>query len=192
MKRAASACLFVLVVIIASLGGTPAAFARDTGLRYGLTKQEFVKFAESIPNLPDRVVAIRFLSDSHSNYPGAIGMLMEDNRGKWEILVMKYNDNGAFSESWKSGPLDDAFEVSGPDMLSTFYLGKEQGLIFSGCARHACGGDGIVSLLLYVPSKNNAFTATSIYGKVSYSADLENPKNAMYKGVLDQLLRNQQ
>ncbi len=84
--------------------------------------------------------------------------------------------------------LRDSFAVSSSGAFQTRTVGTaEQALQFSGCAAHNC--PDVFSVLLYSPSKNAAFTATYVRGKLNYSPNVESPDNRDYKDALNEYVK---
>lgn len=177
------------LALLASLS-IPARTARgeSTWQAGGLTETEFRAFAKSLPKLPGRINALRLLQASAGGHL-LIALLTRGKRSGWQLSVFAPVRGGAFHLQWNSGKLDDTFYVSSPSDLKVFTFGNgSQGLQYSGCAAHNCP-NGVFSILLYVPSKQEAFTARSVLGKVTYSRNSESPANRKYKGALEQLVK---
>jgi hypothetical protein len=154
--------------------------------RHGLAREELLRFARSLPALPGRVQAIQFLRDSDGNFPGFVGLLTQSAQGGWQVFVLRFDGADHFALDWKSGKLDDSFEVSSPDALKTVDLGNEWVITFEGCAAHAC--PDVFSALLYAPSSHLAFTTNYLRGKITRSGRLEEPTNRIYKNILDDVV----
>jgi hypothetical protein len=150
----------------------------------GLSAAEFRAFAKSVPELPGRIQAVLLFRESGGKRAVALATL--DERGGWRLFVFNSSSSSTFRLEWKSARLDDSFAVSSPSSLRLFSLGDEDAVQFSGCGRHAC--PDVFSFMLYVPSLRTAFTATSVYGKVTYSSNMRLPADEEYKGALDRLI----
>lgn len=155
----------------------------------GLSVVELREFANSLPDLPGRIQAIRLFRES-GGQRSSVAVATWAERSGWQIFVFNSPSGKKFQLEWTSGKLDDTFTVSSFHALEIFDLGTELGVSFYGCAPHLCGG-GVFSVLLYVPSKRTAFTARYVHGKVTYSPGLESPENSSYKSALDQLVKEQ-
>ena len=96
-------------------------------------------------------------------------------------------DNGKFALEWKSGKLDDSFAGSSADQFQPYNSFDEQTFKFSGCAAHNC--PDVFSVMLYIPSKSMAITATYILGKVTYSPSaISDSGYQIYRTYLDKLI----
>ncbi len=155
----------------------------------GLSAAEFRDFAKSLPELPGRIQAIRLFGGA-SGQTTSVAVLTWGGPSGWQIFVFDSPAGRNFRVEWKSGKLDDAFYVSDPSDLKIFsFMDGKQGVQFSGCAAHNCP-NGVFSVLLYVPSKQAAFFAKSVLGKVTYSPTLESAGNLEYKDALEQLVKS--
>ncbi|MGH9615679.1 MAG: hypothetical protein ACRD28_02975 [Acidobacteriaceae bacterium] len=154
-----------------------------------LSVQEFRGFAESLPKLPGQIQAVRLFRESGGR-EASVAVATWGERSGWQLFVFSPHNGQHFQLEWKSGKLDDSFYVSYPDALKIFNFGEEDGVEFSGCARHVC--PEVFSIMIYVPSRQVAFKAKSIYGRVLYSPSLETPRNHLYKDALDQLIKERQ
>ncbi len=155
----------------------------------GLSATEFRNFAKSLPRLPGRIQAIRLFNES-SGEKSSVAVATWGERSGWRLFVFGSRKGQNFQLEWKSGRLDDTFAVGDPSSLRAFnFLDGTEGISFEGCLRHNC--PDVFSILLYVPSLRTAFTATSVYRKVTYSSDMRLPEDEKYKSVLDQLVDEQ-
>jgi hypothetical protein len=148
---------------------TMAAKAQSTS--DGLSAAEFRAFAKSVPELPGRIQAVLLFRESGGKRAVALATL--DERAGWRLFVFNSSSSSTFKLEWKSARLDDSFAVSSPSSLRLFSLGDEDAVQFSGCGRHACP---------------DVFTATSVYGKVTYSSNMRLPADEEYEGALGQLI----
>jgi hypothetical protein len=151
----------------------------------GLTVSQFRKFANSLGSLPGRVEALRLLQEADGR--SAVAIATFGSTAGWRLFVFRAFGHGHYSQQWASGRLDDSFAVSSAGELMVFSAGGESLVEFQGCARHVC--PDVFSVLLYVPSRRQAFTARSLRGRVTYSDGTELPNNRLYKDFLDQLIR---
>jgi hypothetical protein len=154
----------------------------------GITVSQLQNLLNALPSLPGTIQAIRFLRRDRFWIDGAAVLTQGEHSG-WQIFVLHLGSGGKTSLEWKSGRLDDSFAVSSANQLRTRNVGvSEEALEFSGCAAHNC--PDVFSVMLYVPSRRAAFTATCISGKVKYSPGLESADNRKYKDAVDQLVRD--
>lgn len=152
----------------------------------GISVNEFRSLAKSLPELPGRIQAVQIFYDSmiHQN---AIALATLDEKSDWRLFVFSSVKKGQFQLTWQSGKLADSFAISSQNELKVFSLEDEQAVQFEGCASHVC--PDVFSILMYVPSKNAIFTADYVWGKVTFSANLETTENARYKLILNNLVR---
>ena len=154
--------------------------------RQGLSAEELLRFAQSLPALPGRIQTIQFLRDSDGNFPGFVELLTESPESGWQVFVFRFDGANHFTLEWNSGKLDDSFAVSSPDALKVVDLGDEWVTTFEGCAAHAC--PDVFSALLYSPSRHSAFITTYLRGKVMRSPGLDAPSNRIYKNILNEIV----
>lgn len=183
--RVAFSTVLVLFVLLSTPNSSAQGGAQSKSGN-GLTVQEFRDFAKNLPDLPGRIEAIRLFQGLRQKEV-FIAVATWGRQPGWQLFVFDSTAGVKFHLDWKSGKLDDSFSVSDAGALKVFGFALEQGVEFAGCAPHAC--PEVFSVLLYVPSKRTAFTAKSVYGKVTYSPGVEASENAPYKAALDQLIR---
>ena len=153
---------------------------RDTGLSVAQLRT----LANSLPG-SSSIQAIQFLRKDGFWIDRAAILTLGKNSG-WQIFVFNRQSNEKITLEWKSGKLDDSFAVSSPNQFQLVVAASETALKFSGCAAHVC--PDVFSVMLYVPSKKTAFSATYIWGKVTYSPAGNGPDSQIYKSSLDQLI----
>jgi len=179
------------VVVLAVLGSAPVASAQGGyGSYSSLSVKEFRNLAESLPELPGRIQALRLFQGTIGQQASVAIATLGEKTG-WRLFVFASNSGKHFRLEWKSGKLPYTFAVADPAALRLFDFGNEVGVEFSGCAPHSCGGgpSAVFSVLLYVPSKRTAFMATYSLDKVTYSENLKIKGNERYKGALEQLVK---
>ena len=151
----------------------------------GLSVHQLRNLANTLPPLPGMIQAIQFLQNGKFQINGA-AILTDGADSGWQISVFDLESTGKFQLEWKSGRLDDSFAVSSAHQFQTYFLSDEQVLQFSGCAAHAC--PDVFSVMLYVPSRKSAFTATYTLGKVTYSPSGDGAMYRYYKMELDRYI----
>lgn len=104
-----------------------------------------------------------------------------------------------FKLEWTSHKLPDEFDVSSPGLLEVSYLGEEREpiVMFSGCARHLCGGtSGVGGVVLYSTLRKQAFYAqynginrqSHSDFTVEFSKNVLEGENRAYKEKLQQAI----
>jgi hypothetical protein len=182
--RILSAALAILLTC-AAYGKSSAQSSHGT--ETGLSISQAQSLLRALPPLPGTIQAIQFLRRDRFWIDRA-AILTQGKDGGWQIFVLHLEDSGKFSLEWRSGRLTDSFAVSSVNQFRTRDIGTSQQVLeFSGCAAHNC--PDVFSILLYIPSRRAAFTATYILGKITYSMNSESPKNHEYKDALDELLK---
>jgi len=181
MAKIHFACVVILVVC------TVVVCAQNTAPKEtGISVSQLQGLVNELTPLSGSIQAIQFLRKD-GFWVDRIAFLTEGKDSGWQIFVFHLENTGKFSIEWKSGKLEDSFAVSSARQFGTRNVAaSEQALVFSGCAAHNC--PDVFSVMLYVPSRKTAFTATSILGKVTYSSGSESPANRVYKEALDQSL----
>jgi len=175
-----STCLaFLLAWGVCAKSSIREKHARETG---GLNVHQLRNLVNALPSLPGTIQAIQFLQGGGGQIDRA-AVLTDGADSGWQIFVFHLKSTGKFALEWKSGKLDDSFAVSSTDQFHTYDLHGEDVLKFSGCGAHNC--PDVYSVMLYVPSKKAAFTATYILGKVTYSPASDGPMYRYYKMDLD-------
>ncbi len=172
------------------LSGLIAATSAQNGSQSGccaMSESEFRNLAESLPQLPGRIEAIRLFSAHGNQQVSSVAFATFDKQAGWQVLIFDAPSGHKFQMEWQSGKLDDSLSVSDADALKIFHFRKEDAVEFDGCASHVC--PDVFSILLYVPSQRRAFVAKYVWGKVTYSPALDSPTEAQYKSALDQLVR---
>ncbi len=183
--------LIYSVAVLLMLGNAQVALAQGGyGSYSSLSVKEFRNLAESLPELPGRIQAIRLFQGAIGQQASVAIATFGEKTG-WQLFVFASNTGKHFRPEWKSGKLANTFTVADPAALKLFDFGNEVGVEFSGCAPHSCGGgpSAVFSVLLYVPSKRTAFTATYELGKIAYSSNLQSAGNERYRGALEQLVK---
>lgn len=183
--------MFVILFGAIAVGNVSAQDEMKSGSG-GMSEAELRNLADSLPKLPGSIQAIRFFSASGDQRGISAALATFEKQAGWQISIFNSRGDQKFQLGWESGKLDDSFSVSSPDALKIFHLGNEDAVEFNGCAPHVC--PDVFSILLYVPSKETAFTAKYVWGKVTYSPTLGTAADAQYKSALDQLVsehRNQ-
>jgi len=149
----------------------------------GMSVKQLRLLVDHLPADLDPIQAVRIIRSG----PGPLLAISVHSAEKgWEIFVFQ-SDEQSVSALWRSGKLPDTFTGSAPGALKSFDFGDEEGLEFEGCFPSACSS--VFSVLLYIPSKQSAFMATNVNGKISYSATALQPEFSKYKDGLDQLLK---
>jgi hypothetical protein len=152
----------------------------------GLSVSELRALLNVLPaQSPGSIHAIRFLQGTDLDINRAAILTNREGIG-WQIFVFHLDDSGGVALEWKSGKLDDPFAVSSAREFQTYQLYDEDVVKFSGCAAHAC--PDVFAVMLYIPSKQAAFTATWTRGEIAYSSNAGGPKYQYYKMELDRLL----
>lgn len=178
-----SVCLMAFLTCTA-LTKLPAQKRQATGAG-GLSVHQLRNLVNSLPPLPGTIQAIQFLQDGEFQINRAA--ILTDGAGSgWQVFVFGLESTGKFQLEWKSGRLDDSFAVSSADQFQAYFLSDEQVLKFSGCAAHAC--PDVFSVMLYVPEKKSAFTATYTLGNVTYSPFGDGTMYRYYKMELDRYI----
>lgn len=157
------------------------------GEHEGLSGEDVCRFANSVPDLPGRIVALRLFRMHGVPFPGGIAVLLVGEEPGWNVLVFTRRSGQDFRLDWESGKLDDSFSVSSYDSLKTSYVGDETVVQFEGCAAHSC--PDVSSILIYVPSNGTTFSVHHVWGRTTYSPGLEAPENRVYKDWLDTQIR---
>ena len=152
-----------------------------------LTTKEFRALAASLPELPGTIQAMLIFRGAGQE-GASVAFSTNDEKSGWQIFVFTPDQKGHYQLSWKSGKLNDSFQVAGASDLSLFDFGSNDGIVFHGCARHVC--PDVFSVLLYVPKKHTSFMETYIWGKISYSFNIKASENQRYKSILDQLVKD--
>lgn len=179
-----SASLVILLVCTVVVGVSAKRAAPE---ETGISVSQWQALASELSLLSGSIQAVQLLR-SDGFWVDRVAFLTESRDSGWQIFVFHLENTDRFSLEWKSGKLEDSFAVSSARQFETRNVaGSEQVLEFSGCAAHNC--PDVFSVMLYVPSRKTAFTATSILGKVTYSSGLESPANRVYKGALDRSLQ---
>jgi hypothetical protein len=160
--------------------------AAPTGEQDGVSSDELRSLATSLPELSGRIQAFQIIYDSTVQRNGVVLATFSEKSG-WQLVMFSPIKDGSFKQTWQSGKLADSFSVSSQSKLKVVSLGNEEGVQFEGCAQHVC--PDVYSILLYVPSKQTAFTADYVWGKVTYSANSDAAENSGYKAVLANLLK---
>lgn len=178
-----STCLAIFVACaVCARPTTQEARSRDTG---GLSVPQLKALVNALPSLPGSIQAIQFLQNSDFRIDRA-AILTDGEDSGWQIFVFHLESPDSFALEWKSGKLDDSFAVSSADQFQTYTLSDERLLKFSGCAAHNC--PDVFSVMIYVPSRNTAFSATFVLGKVTYSPASDGPMYRYYKMDLDRFI----
>jgi hypothetical protein len=152
----------------------------------GLSVAQLRNLVNSLPPLPGTIEAVQFLR-TDGFWIDRAAILTQGESSGWQIFVFHIESNGKFALEWKSGHLDDSFAVSSAGQFQTHDVAaSEQALEFSGCAAHIC--PDVFSVMFYVPSKKTAFTATYIWGKVTYTPASDGPMYRYYKMDLDRFI----
>jgi hypothetical protein len=151
----------------------------------GISVRQLRNLVNTLPPLPGTIQAIRFLQNEGFQI-NRTAILTDGVDSGWQIFVFHLESTGKFALEWKSGRLDGSFAVSSADQFQSYFLSDEQVLKFSGCAAHAC--PDVFSVMLYVPSKKTAFTATYTLGKVTYTPSAGGPMYQYYKMDLDRYI----
>jgi hypothetical protein len=149
-----------------------------------ITPTQLAALVQSLPN--EQIYSIRLFREESNNRLSAELLVAGGHKG-WQVQVVSPRAATGYSISWKSSWLADAFAVSSPQALGTYGLGNEEAVTFSGCAAHEC--PDIFSVLLYVPSRHRAFTATCENGQTSYSFPRASA-DSQYVEPLNELLRD--
>jgi len=172
----------------------PSAYGSPAATTTGMSVKQFQTFASAIPQLPGDIQAIRLFRTGDSGEMSVViatYVTPSDKASGWRLFVFSPSASGnGFHMVWKSGKLDYTFTVSWQGALKLFGLTEGDGVVFSGCAPHLCGGT-LFSVLLYVPAKRTAFSATFDCGKITYSSGLKSPENRSYKEDLEQLIHTE-
>lgn len=172
-------CLASVICANSSDGENPSG---DTGL----SANQFRNLADSLPPLPGTIQAVQFLRRD-GFWINRAAVLTQGKDSGWQIFLFHVESHNNFVLEWRSGKLGDSFAVSSADQLQAYDVGaSEQALKFSGCAAHSC--PDVFSVMLYVPSKNAAFTATYTLGKITYFPASDGPEFQFYKKSLDHLI----
>jgi hypothetical protein len=151
----------------------------------GLTEAEFRIFAQALHSLPGRIEAIQiFPATDSGNHLVAVATLGQQTG--WQLLVLKISGDSPARIVWKSGVLSDSFAVADGSAMNIYSPGREDDLSFVGCAQHSC--PDVFSVLLYVPSKRQAYTVSYVLGKISYSPNLTGTDAEAIKADLNDLL----
>ncbi len=173
MKILVVGVCFVLVSTL-SLGQKPK-------FEEAITPTELASIARALPSGP--LYSMKLFHEK--NDPRlSMAVLSSTKKNGWQVLVVSPRGRDEYTVSWTSPRLADSFEVSDPRNLGTYGLGEEEAVTFSGCGRHVC--PDVFSVLLYVPSTHQAFTASCVDGKTSFS-----PTGSKYTEPLRELLRDQ-
>lgn len=152
----------------------------------GLSAGQLRELADSLPASSGGVQAMLFFRRDVL-WIDRVAILTQGESSGWQIFVFHVQDDGKLALEWKSGKLDDSFAVSSVDQFHAYDVdASEKALKFSGCGAHNC--PDVFSVILYVPSKNQAFTATYILGKVTYSPASDGPDYQSYKTALDHFI----
>ena len=170
-----------------SVGAGSVTSESDATRDEGISVAQFRALANSLPASAGSVYAIllekdRLWLDRAAILTGRAGI-------GWQIFVFHRESNDKIALEWKSGKLDDSFQVSSPDQFQIVLAASEGALKFSGCAPHNC--PDVFSVMLYVPSKKAVFSATYKSGRVTYSPGSEWPDSQFYKATLDRLIAQQ-
>ncbi|MGH8427510.1 MAG: hypothetical protein ACRES7_05950 [Gammaproteobacteria bacterium] len=175
-----------IIVIVATLVLPVAQAQVETN--DSLSVAELRQLVNALPKLPGRILAVKLFRGGE--HIVSVAVLTYGDVSGWQIFVLAPQSRERFRMVWKSGKLDYKFTVSYPDAMKIFNFGAEDGIYFSGCAPHSCGGgpSAVFSVLLYVPSKNTAYRADYTLGKTTYSSALQISNNKEYKGALEQLV----
>ncbi len=173
----------VLLLLVCAVGGSVC--RAQSSFEEATTPTQLAAVARSLPN--EQIYSIRLFREQSNDRLSAVVLVGGKHKG-WQLQVVSPSAAKGYSISWKSSWLADAFAVSSPQALGTYGLGNEEAVTFSGCAPHAC--PSVFSVLLYVPSRRRAFTATCENGQTSYAFS-QTSVDSQYKEPLNQLLRKQ-
>lgn len=179
--RYATVSLLLSLLCMGAASGSPSSNEKD-----GISIDEFRNLAKTLPTLPGRIQAIQIFYDSTA-HENAVAFATFDDKAGWQVSVFDPNREGGFKLAWQSGKLADSFAVSSQSELRVASLENEQAVQFEGCAAHVC--PDVFSILLYVPSKHTVFTADYVWGKVTFSVNLDSVENSRYKSVLSNLVK---
>lgn len=178
---------FIWLVLLSTTFVASSAAAQNAGVGSGgLSTEQFRDLAESLPQMPAHIQAVRLFSASGSVGESSAAVAAFDLQHGWQILAFEPGTQRRFVLTWKSGTLDDSFALSDSNALEIFQLGSGDAIVFEGCAKHVC--PDVFSVLLYDPAARAAFTAKYVWGKITYSPSLNSPKDALYKEALEQLI----
>jgi len=148
----------------------------------GLTVDEFKGLADSIPKLPGQIQSVVFFRESGGPIKNAAFAILGD--AGWQIIIFEHKGGARFEVKWRSGPLDDSFRVSSAGALRVVNPWDEDQIEFEGCAGHNC--PGVFSIMLYAPSRNLAYIARYVNGKVEYSSNSQSADNGEVREFLSQ------
>jgi hypothetical protein len=176
---------FLAVFLTCSASTTSTAVESDPVSDTGLSVAQLRTIANSLPASPGGIQAIQFLRKDGFWIDRAAFLIQERDSG-WQIFVFHRESNDKIALEWKSGKLDDSFATSSPDQFQIVVAASENALKFSGCAAHDC--PDVFSVVLYIPSKKTAFSATYIWGEVTYSPASDGSNAQFYKASLDRFI----
>jgi len=184
-SKVVSICLALFLA--SSVGTDSVASESETTRGDGLSVAQFRALANLLPTSAGSVDAI--LLEKDGLWLGRAAILTGRVGIGWQIFVFHREGNGKIALEWKSGKLDESFQVSSPDQFQIVLAASEGALKFSGCAPHNC--PDVFSVMLYVPSKKAVFSATYKSGNVTYSPGSEWPDARFYKASLDRFIAQQ-
>ena len=164
-------------------------FATAAFAEGGISAADLRGFANALRPLPGRIQAIQIFGEPKRD-KNSIAIATFDEQSGWQLFVYAPSSVLKYDLEWSSGKLDDSFRVASPQSFRTYSFSNGQGIVFEGCAPHVC--PDVFSILLYVPSQRTALIASSVWGKVTYSPNAEEAKNATYKSDLADLVHKHQ
>jgi hypothetical protein len=118
--------------------------------------------------------------------------VLSESRRKRQVSIL-HRVGTRFKLDWTSHDLPDEFGVSSPNEFVVFPMGLDEMVMFSGCARHLCGGkSGVGGILLYSTFRNQGFFArysgTGSHDnagvRVTFSKNALKSENQEYKEAL--------
>lgn len=135
--------------------------------------------------------SIKPLDAEESKESSGVAVLSESHNGR-QVSVL-HRVGASFQLDWTSHNLPKEFDVSSPNNFVVFSMGRDQMVMFSGCARHLCGGkSGVGGVLLYSTSRDQGFVARyngidsrdNAGVRVTFSKNTLKPENQEYKKAL--------